>query len=323
MQFKGSGVTNILFHKNATVYIAIIIVFAFFSVYLGGTFLSFTNILNVARQTAMISVMAIAMTFVIGAGMIDLSIGSTAALSAMIVAMTLRATDNIVLALLVTLAVGVVIGGVNGVLVTKTKIPPFLTTLGMMQIVRGLAMRVTGMAAVPIQNSTFNNMFGIGNIGGIPVLLYWTVLFSIIGYFMLNRRTFGRHVLATGGNELAAGFSGINTDRIKIKVMILSSAFAAFAGILYAARMQTGRYTYGEGDELSVIAAVILGGTSIAGGNGAILGAIMGSVLMGIINNGLILAGLSVADQTIIRGAIIILATALTNREEIKKRLKG
>jgi len=322
MQSKGKGNIGKLLKKNLTVYFAFIIVFAFFSFYLGSTFLSLNNILNITRQTAMISVMAIGMTFVIGSGMIDLSIGSTAALSAMVTALTLRETNSILLGLAAGLLIGSIIGAANGFLVTKTRIPAFLTTLGTMQVVRGLAMRTTNMTAVPIQNQDFNFTFGIGTIGVIPVLLFWTVLFAIIGYFLLNRFAFGRHVLATGGNEAAARFSGINTDWIKIKVMILSGTLAAFAGVLYAARLQAGRHTFGEGDELSVIAAVILGGTSIAGGNGSIMGAIIGSVLMGIINNGLILAGLSVADQTIIRGAIIILATAITNRSDIKRALK-
>lgn len=323
MQSKGKDIVRSLLKKNLTVYVAFIIIFVFFSISLGSTFLSASNILNITRQTAMISVMAIGMTFVIGSGMIDLSIGSIAGLSAMITALTLRTTDSIILGLIAGLLTGASVGGVNGLLVTKTKIPAFLTTLGTMQIARGLAMRTTNMAAVPIQNSNFNFTFGIGNIGGIPVLLFWTVLIAIIGYFLLNRFPFGRHTLATGGNELATKFSGINTDRIKIKAMVLSGILAGFAGILYSARLQAGRHTFGEGDELSVIAAVILGGTSIAGGNGSIMGAIIGSMLMGVINNGLILAGLSVADQTIIRGAIIVLATALTNRAEIRKALKG
>ena len=322
MQSKGKATIGNLFRKNLTVYFAFIAVFAFFSIYLGSTFLSVNNILNITRQTAMISVMAIGMTFVIGSGMIDLSVGSITALSAMVTALVLRATDSILLALAAGLMVGVGIGALNGLLITKAKIPAFLTTLGAMQVVRGLAMRTTNMQAVPIQNQTFNFNFGIGDIGGIPVLLFWTLLIALIGYFLLNRISFGRHVLATGGNESAARFSGINTDWVKIKVMMLSGTLAAFAGILYAARLQAGRHTFGEGDELSVIAAVILGGTSIAGGNGSILGAIIGSILMGVINNGLILAGLSVSDQTIIRGAIIILATAITNRAEIKKALK-
>ncbi|MCL1996726.1 MAG: ABC transporter permease [Defluviitaleaceae bacterium] len=317
MQFKVNSFTDFkkrLFSHNIIVYIALVIIFAFFALTLGSTFVSVNNILNITRQTAMISIMAVAMTFVISAGLIDLSIGSTAAMSAMMVSVILRETNSIALALAGGIAVGVVVGLANGLLITKAKIPAFLTTLGMMGIVRGFAMWITNTAAVPILNPNFNFIFGTGNIAGIPVLLYWTVVFGAVGYFMLNKIPFGKHVLATGGNETAARFSGVNTDRIKIAVMVLSGAFAAFAGILYAGRMQAGRFTFGEGDELSVIAAVIIGGTSMAGGTGAIIGAITGSFLMGIINNGLILAGFTVSQQMIIRGAIIILAVAIGSR---------
>ena len=320
MQFKAKDLINKIGPQYLIVYVAFVLIFVFFTVYLGTTFISVRNILNITRQTAMISIMAIAMTFVISSGVIDLSVGSVAAMSAMIVAIILRETNSIFLALICGLAVGALVGGINGVLITKANIPAFLTTLGMMGIVRGFAMWVTNTAAVPILNHNFNFVFGTGNLFGIPVLLYWTVLFGIIGYILLNKMPFGRHALATGGNETAARFSGINTNRIKIMVMVMSGTFAAFAGILYAGRMQAGRFTFGQGDELSVIAAVIIGGTSMAGGTGAIIGAITGSLLMGMINNGLVLAGLTVAQQTIIRGIIIILATAIGNRYAAKSK---
>jgi len=320
MQFKAKDLINKIGPQYLIVYVAFVLIFVFFTVYLGATFISVRNILNITRQTAMISIMAIAMTFVISSGVIDLSVGSVAAMSAMIVAIILRETNSIFLALICGLAVGALVGGINGVLITKANIPAFLTTLGMMGIVRGFAMWVTNTAAVPILNHNFNFVFGTGNLFGIPVLLYWTVLFGIIGYILLNKMPFGRHALATGGNETAARFSGINTNRIKIMVMVMSGTFAAFAGILYAGRMQAGRFTFGQGDELSVIAAVIIGGTSMAGGTGAIIGAITGSLLMGMINNGLVLAGLTVAQQTIIRGIIIILATAIGNRYAAKSK---
>jgi ribose transport system permease protein len=316
----GDQVRAWLAHNNIIVYVAFIAVFILFSILLGSNFTSVNNVLNIARQTAMISIMAVAMTFVIGSGQIDLSIGSIAALSSLVAALILRDTGNILLALACALVLGAGIGLVNGLLNTKAGIPSFLTTLGMMGVIRGFAMWITNTAAVPIQNSTFNTIFGIGNVGGLPVLLLWTVVFAVVGYLLLNRMRFGRHTLAVGGNESAARFSGINTQSIKIRVMMMSGLFAAIAGVMYAARMQSGRWTFGEGDELSVIAAVILGGTSMAGGNGTIIGAVVGSMLMGMINNGLVLGGLSVAQQTIIRGAIIILATAIANRSNAKRQ---
>jgi ribose transport system permease protein len=314
MQFKAKSLKEIDWSRYI-VYIAFVVVFLFLSVWLGGRgFLSVTNILNITRQTSMITIMAVAMTFVIGAAQIDLSIGSIVALSSLVCALVLRSTDNIILALAASLGTGFFVGAVNGLLITKLGIPAFLATLGTMGIIRGIGMWITNMAAIVITNETFNFIFGVGNIGGwFPVLLIWTVIFVVYGVILLNKTPFGKKTLATGGNEVAARFTGINTGRIRLLTFVMSGTFAAFAGLLYAGRMQAGRYTFGEGDEMSTIAAVILGGTSMAGGTGFVIGTLIGSLLMGMINNGLILGGLSVSQQTIVRGVIIILAVALSN----------
>ncbi len=296
------------------VYFAFAAMFVIFAIWLNDKgFTSINNIMNITRQTAMISIMAVAMTFVIAAGQIDLSVGAITALSSLACALILQATNNVFLALVGPLALGIGVGAASGWLVTKFRIPAFLVTLGMMNIVRGSAMWITNTAAVPIGNQDFCFAFGIGDIGGLPVLLLWTIAFVVFGGLLLNKTSFGKKVLATGGNEVAAKFTGIKVNKIKLLTFVMSGAFAAFAGILYAGRMQAGRYTFGDGDEMSVIAAVILGGTSMAGGSGSVIGALVGSILMGMINNGLILAGLSVSQQTIIRGIIIILAVALSN----------
>ena len=316
---NGAGTTPGFFTRhNVIVYLAFVLTVVLFSLILGGKFLALNNVLNITRQTAMISIMAVGMTFVIGAAQIDLSIGSITAFSALLAALLINSTGSIAVGVAGGVAFGALIGVVNGYLVTWARIPAFLVTLGTMSIVRGGAMWVTNSAAVPIQNKTFNFYFGTGDLFRIPILLYWTILFAVLGYVLLNHLPFGRKVLATGGNVTAARFTGINTDAIKVKVMLMSGALAGMAGVLYAGRMQAGRYTYGTGDEMSVIAAVILGGTSMAGGNGTIVGSIMGSLLMGVINNGLVLGGLSVAQQSIVRGAIIIIATAIGSRSNNK-----
>lgn len=314
MQFKVSKIKDIDWSRYV-VYIAFVVVFLFLSIWLSNRgFLTIGNILNIARQTTMITIMAVAMTFVIGAAQIDLSIGSVVALSSLVTALTLRSTNSIILALAASVSVGIAVGAINGLLITKLGIPAFLATLGMMGIVKGLSMWITNMAAIVIMNERFNFIFGIGNIGGkFPVLIIWTILFVAFGVVLLNKTPFGKKVLATGGNETAARFTGINTAQIKLKAFIMTGSFAAFAGILYAGRMQAGRFTFGEGDEMSTIAAVILGGTSMAGGSGFVIGTLIGSLLMGMINNGLILGGLNVSQQTIVRGVIIILAVALSN----------
>lgn len=301
--------------RKYIVYIAFIIVFLFFSILLHDKgFMRPSNLLNITRQTAMISIMAIAMTFVMGGGQIDLSVGSVAALSSLIAALAIQATDSIFLALVSGLAIGLIVGLINGLLITKVNIPAFLVTLGTMGIAKGFAMWVTNTAAVPILNSNFNFIFGTGDIFGFPILFVWTAIFLFAGHFVLRKTSYGKQVLATGGNETAAKYSGVNTQRIKLLILTFSGMAASFAGILYSGRMQAGRYTFGDGDELSVIAAVILGGTSMSGGKGSVVGAVIGSLMVGMINNGLIIAGLSVSQQMIIRGTIIILAVALGSK---------
>ena len=160
-------------------------------------------------------------------------------------------------------------------------------------------------------------MFGGGKFpGNVPVLLYWTLVFLAASHIVLRKTTFGRYVLATGGSETAARYSGVDTRAIKFKVLIISSMAAATAGMLYAGRLQSGRFQLGEGDELSVIAAAVLGGTSLFGGQGTVIGSIMGALMIGLINNGLILMGLEFSQQLIARGAIIILAVAISQNRK-------
>lgn len=324
MQFKKNNLKstfqNLQWNKYM-VYIVFVVVFILFSITLSEKgFLSSNNLMNVLRQTAMISIMAVAGTFIIAAGQIDLTVGAVAAMSAMIVSLVLQSTNSIALALVCGLGFGLLIGAFNGFLVTKLKLPSFLATMGMMSAIRGTAMWVTDTAAVPIKNTTFTSIFGIGNVFGISVLILWTIVFYIIGIIVFNKTPFGRHVLATGGNELSAKYSGVKTQRIKLAIFIISGVVAAFAGILYAGRMQAGRFSFGDGDEMSVIAAVVLGGTAMSGGTGSVVGALVGSILMGLINNGLILAGLTSAQQTIVRGLIIVAAVALSNITQGKKK---
>ena len=300
---------------NLIVYVGFLLVVGFFAIALQDRgFLTPDNFANIARQTAMVSIMAFGMTFVLSAGEIDLSIGSTVALSAMVVAVLLRET-NIAVGIAGALAVGLLIGLVNGLLTTKIRIPSFLVTLGTMTILVGLARIITDLEPVPITDKTYAQLFGSGDFGLIPSLLVWTFIFLVVFHVVFRHTPFGRQVLATGGNKVAAMFSGINTDRTKIAVLMISAGTAAFAGMLYAGRLQGARYTLGEADLLTVIAATVIGGTSMFGGKGSIVGALMGSLLMGVLNNGLLLMGLSVSEQLVARGVIIIIAVALSLRE--------
>ena len=171
-------------------------------------------------------------------------------------------------------------------------------------------MHVTYTNPIAISNQTFNGLFGSGYIFGVPSLLIWSVVITIIGHVVLKYTGFGREILATGGNRLAAEYSGVKTRRIKFAAFLLTGAAAALAGMLYSGMMQTARFNFGERAELMSIAAVILGGTSLFGGKGTILGTFAGSLLIGTINNGLIIMGLDVSEQLMIAGGIIILVVA-------------
>ena len=294
------------------VYIIFAFVLVFFAIWLGPSFFSSSNLLNITRQTAMVSVMAVAMTFVIACGQIDLSIGAVVALSSLLAAWVLERSNNLVLAITLALLVGTAVGIVNGLLVTLLKIPAFLATLGMMSIIRGSAMWLTDTKAIAIRNDTFNYVFGMGTVAGIPIVLIWTLLALFLGHVALKYLAYGKKVLAIGGNQSSALYSGIRVKQIKVIVFAVMGFAASFAGIIYAARMKTARYTYGDGDEMNVIAAVVLGGTSMAGGTGNIIGSVVGSLLLGVINNGLIIGGLDTSQQQVVRGIIIILAVALS-----------
>jgi ribose transport system permease protein len=301
--------------RRYVIYIGFVVVFIFFAVLLRDQgFLSPQNLLNIFRQTATITVIAVGMTYVISCAEIDLSVGSVAGLSSVCTAMAL-AQWGLVPGILAGLAVGLVVGSINGALVSLLGIPSFLVTLGMLGIAVGVAQWITASAPQPILDDTFNMLFGSGDFGPVPGLVVWSAIFVAIGAVVLNRTRFGRQVLATGGNRNAAEFTGINTKRIKFQVLLISGMVASVAGMLYAGRLQSGRFQWGAGDELSAIAAVILGGTSLFGGFGSIIGTLFGGLLIGLINNGLILAGLDSSQQQVVRGAIIILAVALARKK--------
>jgi ribose transport system permease protein len=302
--------------RQNIIYIGFVGIFIFFAVTLGHKgFLDTNNLLNIVRQTAPIAIMAVAMTYVLAAGEIDLSIGAVAGLASVAAAMAMD-IGGVPLGILAGVATGLIVGIINGVISTRIGIPTFLTTLAMMGVAKGTSMWVSSTKAIPILSDGYNWFFGGGYIGPLPVLLFWMLIAAAIGHVVLRRTTFGRWVLATGGSETAARYSGVNTRNIKFKVLIISSFAAAIAGMLYAGRFQTGRFQLGEGDELSVIAAAVLGGTSLFGGKGTVIGSIMGALMIGLINNGLILAGLEFSQQLIARGAIIILAVAISQNRK-------
>ena len=301
--------------RRDIIYVGFVAVVVVFSILLRDQgFLSTTSLMNILRQTAIVTVIAVGMTYVIAAAEIDLSVGSVAGLASVLTAMTLS-HFGLVPGILAGLLVGAVIGAVNGALVAFAKIPSFLVTLAMMGITFGIAQWITASAPQPILNMTYNNVFGGSSVGPIPVLIIWMLLVVVVGSVVLKKMRFGRQVLATGANKVAAEYSGINTRWIRFRVMLICSVGAALAGMLYAGRLQSGRFQWGQGDEMNAIAAVILGGTALSGGRGSVIGTFFGALLMATINYGLILAGLDTSQQQIIRGLIIVLAVALARQK--------
>ena len=268
----------------------------------------------ILRITAIVSVIAVGMTFVIVSGEIDLSVGSVASFSGMIVAMLAQANVPAWAAALLTLLMGAVIGAVNGLLVTRLRIPSFLVTLGMLSVFSGGAMTLTDTMPVPIVDDVLSTTFWNGQIAGVPMPIWWTVFTVLIGAFLLHFSLFGRRVFASGGNAIAAGFTGIAVGRIKVLSFVLCSMSASLAGMMLAARSGAGNPNMGVGLELDVIAAVIIGGTSLFGGYGTILGSVVGAIFIGVIGFGLLVMGFSTTIQEIIKGAIIILAVSVNRR---------
>jgi ribose transport system permease protein len=301
--------------RSYVVYVAFLLILAFFAVTLSDDgFLTTDNLLNIAEQTAPISIMAVAVVFVLSAGEIDLSLGSVVALSALVTAVVLR-DAGLVAGIAAGLGTGAVVGLVNGIFVTVLRLPSFLVTLATMGLVGGLARAITDLESVAVTNLTFADVFGSGDVGPVSSLIVWTLVVVALGHFVFRHRRFGAHVLATGDNAAAARVSGIRVDRVKLAVLVLSGTAAAFAGMLYAGRLQGANYTLGSSDLLLVIAAVVIGGTRLFGGSGTVVGALIGSLIMGMLNNGLILSGLTASEQLIAQGVLLLLAISLTLRE--------
>lgn len=297
------------------VYLVFLGILVFFTVTLNDEgFTSGQNLLNILQQAAPIAVIAVGFTYTLSAGELDLSIGSVVALAALVSATTMD-DAGIIAGILAGLGVGLAVGVLNGFFVTVLRLPSFLVTLATMGLVAGGAQTVTDMRSVAVTNFTFTDIFGSSKLLEVSTLIWWMVGVTLVGHFFYRHKRFGAHVLATGDNVDAARAAGIRTRRVKFAVLIISALAAALAGLLYEGRLQGARYTLGSTDMLTVISAVVLGGTSLFGGKGSVIGALCGAIILSMLNNGLILAGLSVSEQLIARGILLLLAISATLRE--------
>jgi len=273
-----------------------------------------TNLLNMLKRMSFVAITAFGMTFVITLGGLDLSVGGTAAITGVGFALLLGAGIPAPAALVLCLLISVALGAVNGVIIVKGRIEPFLVTLATMNIFRGAALMATGGRPVPIVSETFITIFGNGSLLGIiPIPVLFTAVFFVVSLLLYKRTKFGFYVRAIGGNLEAARVAGINIPSVKFQTYIINAVFAFFAGLILAALMGSGLPAIAADLTLDAISAVILGGTAIAGGFGNVLGTLGGALIMSTLNSGMSLMGAQYPVQIFVKGVVIIFAVLLEN----------
>jgi ribose transport system permease protein len=306
---KDSLKANLSKYKSLLGFLILCIIISFIT----PRFLTIANMTNVLTQVSVNAVIAIGMTFVILTGGIDLSVGSILAIAGALAATVIKTNGNVLLAIIVAILAGGGIGVINGLLVSKGKVQAFIVTLASMTIFRGITYVYTNGTPISGLSSGFG---AIGNkklsILPIPVLI--TAAAVVIAYYILSQTRFGRYLYALGGNEDSARLSGINTDRIKTWVYVVSGITAAISGVIITSRIGSASPNAGAGFELDAIAAVVIGGTSLSGGEGSVVGTIIGALIIGVLNNGLNLMNVSPFYQSIVKGSVILIAVLLDKK---------
>lgn len=285
-------------------------------------FLTTGNLMTILRQTSINAVIATGMTFVILVGGIDLSVGSVLGFTGAIAATMISGGTNIVVVILTVLILGTFIGFVNGSLITIGRLQPFIATLGTVTLLRGLLLVFSQGRPIGTGNTEGSELFnaiGRGFFGPIPIPVYLMLFIFIIAYYMLNHTRMGRYIYSTGSNEEATMYSGIKTNRVKLFVYAASGMMASIAGVLITARLGSAQPTAGAGYELDAIAAVVLGGTSMAGGIGTITGTAIGALIIGVLNNALNIMQVSSYYQDVAKGIVIIVAVLMDRKKKASR----
>ncbi len=299
---------------NVGVYLTLIVLVVIFSL-LSSNFLTAGNMINLFRQIAINGLIAIGMTMVITTGGIDLSVGSILGLTAMVSAYLMVNGTPAIIAVIICLALGALLGFLNGFIIAQYKLQAFIVTLATMTTFRGLTYVISdGKPISNISDSAVFTFIGKGDIFGIPIPIFIFFIAFAIAYIIMNKTVFGRNVYATGGNEMAAKLSGIDVKWTHIKVYVISGLLAAVAGLILISRLNSAQPTLGDGYELDAVAAVVIGGTSLAGGRGRISGTLIGILILGVISNGLNIIGVSSFYQEIVKGLIILIAVFLDRK---------
>ncbi|HGN1606051.1 TPA: ribose ABC transporter permease [Proteus mirabilis] len=285
---------------------------------LSPNFFTLNNIFNILQQTSVNAIMAVGMTLVILTSGIDLSVGSLLALIGAVAASMVGADVNALVAVVGALALGAAIGGVTGVIIAKGKVQAFIATLVMMLLLRGVTRVYTDGSPINTgfsDNADLFSWFGIGRPFGIPTPIWLMMIVFLSAWYVLHHTRLGRYIYALGGNEAATRLSGISVDKIKIIVYALCGLLAALASVIEVARLSSAQPMAGNGYELDAIAAVVLGGTSLAGGKGRIMGTLIGALILGFLNNALNLLGISSNYQMIVKAVVILLAVLVDNKK--------
>lgn len=283
---------------------------------LNPAFLDLSNLLNLLRQISINGLIAFGMTFVILTGGIDLSVGSILALSSACIALMITSGVDPIIAIILGVLIGFILGVVNGLFVTKGNMAPFIATLATMTIFRGLTLVVTdGNPITNLGDNYLFQLFGKGYFFGVPVPAVTMTIVFIVLFILLHKTIFGRHTYAIGGNEIASKISGIKVDRVKIFIYGISGLMAALAGAILTSRLNSAQPTAGTAYELDAIAAVVLGGTSLTGGKGRIVGTLIGVLIIGVLNNGLNLLGVSSFYQQVVKGVVILIAVLIDRKK--------
>ena len=305
------------FLRQNGIFVILMTLFILSSIFVRG-FFSPNNLTNVLRQIAVVTILALGATYVIILGHINVSYGSCVALIGCLTCKIMVLTGNLPLALAVGLALGMLIGIINGTVITRFRIPAFIMTLAITTIARGIVLLFTDARPITGMNSEFK-FIGQGSLGFIPVSVLVMITLFAVSWILLNKTAFGRHLFATGGNEHAAIASGVKTKSIVRKAFLFDGLMTAVAGILLMSRLNSGQPAAGVGYEFDAITAVVVGGTSLAGGSGSVVGTIIGAVIVGILNNCLNLLNVNAYIQQITKGIIILFAVIV---DMLSKRIR-
>lgn len=301
-------VSQVFNHREASIALMIAILFIFLA-FANEYFLSSRNLLNVGRQASVVAIVALGQALVIISRGLDLSVGSTLGLSAVSSAYVASATGSQELALAAGLGAGLVVGLLNGVMVTRININPFIATLGMLSVARGVSLLMTG--GIPIPYTGWAQWLGAGRIGDVPFSLILLVVLVVIFHVFATRTRIGRNVYAIGDNPKAARLAGINIEGTRLLVYAICGMLAGLGGIILAGNLASASPDLGRGYELDVIAAVILGGAALSGGRGTMYGVLLGALLMALLSNAFVLLGISSHWQVVAKGLVIILAVGI------------